>query len=374
MRSAALCVLLAVLAGPVAPLWAQSGGATAASEDTTATEADADWLLLPYASYAPETKLAGGLVLGYYPPTPAGTRPSSLQAVATYTQRNQIILQVRPEWYFGGDRWRLDGEAMASKYPDSFYGIGGDTPEAYEEPYTSRFGLVDLSLQRILRAALYVGPRIYVRTETDPDVDDACTEPSARSQTLACNLVPGADGGVTAGVGVRATWDRRNSLYAPTDGVFADAAVMGHSAVIGSDFTFGRGMLDLRGYRSAGPGTLAGNVYLEAVVGTAPFQVQPLLGGASRMRGFREGRFRDDVYWATQLAYRVPLFWRLGMAVFASAGEVAGRIGGDLVRDVEVAGGLGGRLRLTEGGVHGRLDIAYSASGLQLYISLGEAF
>jgi len=36
--------------------------------------------------------------------------------------------------------------------------------------------------------------------------------------------------------------------------------------------------------------------------------------------------------------------------------------------------GLGGRFRFTDDGVHGRLDLAYSPTGLELYVSLGEAF
>jgi hypothetical protein len=44
------------------------------------------------------------------------------------------------------------------------------------------------------------------------------------------------------------------------------------------------------------------------------------------------------------------------------------------VKGVETAVGLGGRLRLTEDGVHGRVDLAYSRTGVELYLSLGEAF
>jgi hypothetical protein len=92
------------------------------------------------------------------------------------------------------------------------------------------------------------------------------------------------------------------------------------------------------------------------------------------MRGYREGRYRDDVYWTTQAEYRFPLFWRLKGVAFASVGAVGPRLGGALARDVEAAVGLGGRFRFTDDGVHGRLDLAYSPTGLELYLSLGEAF
>jgi hemolysin activation/secretion protein len=131
---------------------------------------------------------------------------------------------------------------------------------------------------------------------------------------------------------------------------------------------------DLRAYRPLGIGVLAGQVYTEAVTNTAPFQLLPLLGGPSRLRGYREGRFRDDVYWTAQAEYRMPLFWRFKATTFAAVGEVGPRVGGKLVQDVEAAVGIGGRLQLNDDGVHGRVDIAYGRSGLEFYLSLGEAF
>jgi hypothetical protein len=49
-------------------------------------------------------------------------------------------------------------------------------------------------------------------------------------------------------------------------------------------------------------------------------------------------------------------------------------VGTKLVQDVEAAVGIGGRLQLNDDGVHGRVDIAYGRSGLEFYLSLGEAF
>ena len=106
----------------------------------------------------------------------------------------------------------------------------------------------------------------------------------------------------------------------------------------------------------------------------APFLLLPLLGGADRMRGYRKGRFRDDMLWAAQTEYRLPLFWRFKGTAFTSAGEVAPRVGPTLFENVELAAGLGARFQLTDSGLHGRLDVAYSRTGVEFYISVGEAF
>ena len=123
-----------------------------------------------------------------------------------------------------------------------------------------------------------------------------------------------------------------------------------------------------------GRGVLAAQAYAEAILGQAPFQLLPLLGGPDRVRGYREGRFRDDMYWTAQAEYWMPLAWRPKGTVFASIGEVGLRVGAALFNGVEAAVGIGGPFRFTDDGVHGRLDVAYSRTGTELYISPGEAF
>lgn len=368
-RSILIALLITFGAVVCRPGQAQpAGGDVASAQDTSTTgeTESASWLFLPYASYAPDTKFAGGLTFGYYRPEQPDGSASNVQTTLTVTQRRQLIAGVETELYLADGRWRGEGQIKASHFPNSFYGIGGDTPASAEEAYTERYALLDLTAQRRVRPNLRIGPRVFVRGETvrDPEAGGLIDR----------RRVDGAEGGVTAGLGLSAFWDGRNSLYYPTTGSYAEVVFTLHSAAWGSDYTFGRVKADLRGYRSVGPGTLAGQVYAESVMGTTPFQQLPLLGGSSHMRGYRDGRFRDDVYWTVQSEYRFPLFWRFKGVVFASVGEVGPRIGGDLVEDVETAIGIGGRLRLTEDGVHGRLDIAYSPTGIEPYVSMGEAF
>jgi hypothetical protein len=339
--------------------------AHAQSADTTGAGA-ADWLVLPYASYSPTTEIAVGLVAGYYRASRPGRRGSSVATTVTVTQRRQLIAEVEPELYLAGGRWRGEGQLIVSEYPNLMYGIGGDTPASAETAYTARYATVDLSAQRRVRPQLRVGPRLFVRTGTVTDVD--------ANTPLARGAVPGADGGTTLGVGASALWDARSRRYDPRRGTYAEASLLLHSAAWGSDYTFGRLTTDGRGYHPVGPGVGAVQIYTEAVVGTAPFQLLPLLGGSDRMRGFREGRYRDDVYWTAQVEYRVPLFWRFKAAAFASVGAVGSRVNGSLIDNTVAAAGVGGWLRLTDDGVHGRLDLAYSESGLEVYVSLGEAF
>ncbi len=359
-------LLLLLAGGSPACLYAQSADTTPPDSADTAAATDADWLVLPFLSFAPTTGVSGGMVAGYYRPEVDNKAASSVQAAVTATQKRQLILEIVPDLYLNDGRDRIQGDLQAAHFPDLFYGIGGDTPDSAEESYTSRYLLADLVLQQRVRPKLRVGPRVLVRAET-------VTDPESGG-VIARNRVPGADGGVTAGIGATAFWDARDNRRYPTDGTYVDVEATLHSAAWGSDYTFGRTTTDLRGYRSLGPGVIAGQAYTEAVIGEAPFQLLPLLGGKNRMRGYREGRLRDNVYWTVQAAYRVPLFWRFKATAFASVGEVGPRVGAPLGTSVEAAAGLGGRLRFTDGGVHGRVDLAYSPTGIELYLGLGEAF
>ena len=342
--------------------------------DTTRvdTAASTDWLVLPFASYAPDTKIAVGLLGGYYRTGGVGRATADGQVSITVTQRRQVILQLTSELYSPRGAWRGLADVEASRYPNSFYGIGDNTPAEREETYTSRYLKADVSAQRRVQPHLRVGPRVFVWAETDPTVEGACV--SGRRTPLACDAVPGSAGGRAVGVGGQVTWDTRDSRYYPRRGTFADVSALGHAPAWGSEETFARLVADLRGYHAVGPGVAAAQFYTEAVAGTAPFQLLPLLGGDERLRGYREGRYRDDVYWTAQAEYRMPLFWRFKATVFGAVGDVGGAVDGALVRTLEGAVGVGGRLRLTDDGVHGRLDVAYSPTGVEIYVSLGEAF
>ena len=356
---------LVVLLGLCSP---SASGQTpdSSSADSSANVADDDWLVLPFASFSPQTQFSGGMVAGWYGAADGHIPPSSVQTSITVTQRRQIILSLAPEVYLAEGRWRLNGELGISKFPSSFFGVGGDTPSAAEEDYTSRSIRLDGSVQRSVDTFARLGGRLMLHASTISEPDSG--------GVLAADAVPGADGTTVLGVGPTLFVDTRDNLYFPTHGTFADLSVVWTSALWGSEATFARWIGDVRAYRSWGDVVLATNAYTEAVVGTVPFELLPRLGGDVHMRGYRTGRYRDNVYWATQAEARLPLFWRFRMTVFANAGEVGPRIGSDLFSGIQTAVGLGGRLRLTDDGVHGRVDLAYGAHGPQIYLSLGEAF
>ena len=97
--------------------------------------------------------------------------------------------------------------------------------------------------------------------------------------------------------------------------------------------------------------------------GFVPFYLQPTLGGASRLRGFREFRFRDQNSVLVGAEYRWEAWWALDAALFVDAGMVAPSRDSFSLRETEVAYGIGFRFHSNRAFV-GRLDLAFSREGL----------
>jgi outer membrane protein assembly factor BamA len=115
---------------------------------------------------------------------------------------------------------------------------------------------------------------------------------------------------------------------------------------------------------------------LEGVHGAArriPFTVLPRLGGADRLRGWDEDRFRDNLSLWGSVEYRYPIHQNVLGVVFFDAGTVAESYG-DLFDDVDDfrAGGGFGLLIGSADSVAFRLELSYG-DGLHFFLSTDVA-
>ena len=95
---------------------------------------------------------------------------------------------------------------------------------------------------------------------------------------------------------------------------------------------------------------------------SVPFYLQPTLGGATHLRGFRESRFRDQNSVLVSAEYRWEAWWALDGALFVDAGTVAPSRQSLSLREVEVGYGIGFRFHSNRAFVT-RLDLAFSREG-----------
>jgi outer membrane protein assembly factor BamA len=328
-------------------------------------------MLLPVIFYTPETELAGGVsAMRYFRPegTSIDARPSKIWATFILTQRSQYIADLFNEFYVSDEKYLVVGGISYVKFPDKFYGIGPDTPDSLVEDYTPKtLGVYVRAQQRIVYSfnlgLLYHFANAQI-SETTP------------GGLLDSGVIPGSEGGIVSGVGATLNWDSRDNLFYPTSGGFHAVSVSVYGGALGSDYDFGKYVIDLRKYASLHPLiVLAVQGVLNSSSGIVPFNYLGQLGGQNILRGYYQGRYRDRHAVFGQVELRTMVWWRLGAAVFAGAGNVAKSLN-EFDRDyIRYSGGFGLRYLFDKNeGLNIRLDFGYGEDTSGMYITAQEAF
>ena len=104
-----------------------------------------------------------------------------------------------------------------------------------------------------------------------------------------------------------------------------------------------------------------------------PFYLQPVLGGADDLRGFRPFRFYDNNLIAVNGEYRYEVFSGLDMALFADGGKVFHRHSQWNLHHMEAAFGLGFRFNIRNN-VFMRIDTGFSHEGFQIWVKFNNIF
>lgn len=359
--------------GPLAGVTSVEPAVPDAETGKMRSAGDEGWSLVPFVvpAYQPETSflLGGAAVLSHQPPPGSGLRESQLSFAGAASVRRQFTVLVSPDLFLLDDRMHLGGTLSAARFPDTFYGVGPDTPESVSEPYRANIYELEVSPRWRLLDGLYAGPSVRVQNVAVAEVE--------AGGLLDGGSISGNDGGTTLQVGISAFWDTRSSTLYPTSGGIVRLSARRAVPALGSDYEFDVLRLDVRRYLALPWGTrhiLALQGVLELRDGAPPFYDLARLGGAESMRGYYEGRYRDRQLYAVQAEYRAPLFWRVGAVAFVSAGGVAYDVGSSFFDHPRLGGGGGLRFApLDDVPVNLRLDLAYG-DGLAFYLNVGEAF
>jgi hypothetical protein len=377
--SIAAFLLVSVVLIPPSTTWAEE---TNADSDSSAHGDDppprSSFIPFPIIFYQPETGTGFGASLLYLFQL-SGTTPaeedsrylqSSLSATGIYTTKKQIITSLRTELFPGGGRYRILADAGFVRFPTKFWGIGNDTPDALEEDYTP--GLVAFSgeFQKEFASGWYAGGFGRVAYRDLVEVEPGGLLDSGR--------VPGDEDGTVVGLGLLMSRDTRSSNVYPHSGSYHQFRATLYDGFFGSRYEFSSYSLDLRKFLGlSASSVLALRGLGIASGGTPPFDLMPQLGGDALLRGYFAGRFRDRDLLAFQAEYRSPFWWKFGAAVFASAGQVAGELGGFKLNQFHPGAGFGLRFQLSrEEELNIRMDFAwgFDVESSGFYLGFGEVF
>ena len=326
----------------------------------------------PYAYYTPETKLAVGAggILIFYTSKHRKMLPSKVTLGAWYSTNKQYKITLNPILYFMKNDLYVSFPTSFGHFVDKFWGIGNNTPETGNEQYTMDVFAITLDVQ--------VPPVWFAcdRTGIILDYDNTDIVDKQENILLKEDAVIGSNGGSVFGIGTDLVWDTRDNLFFPNKGGYQYFKIVVYPSSW-SDFVFYSFELDVRHYRAFSPDhVLAGNFYFAAVSGDTPFYKLPALGGENRMRGYFEGRYRDNIYSMIQLEYRQYFWWKFGFVVFAGVGDVAEDLVKFNMNDLKYSFGAGLRFLFNkEQKVNLRMDIGIGQDGNSgLYFGIEEAF
>lgn len=327
---------------------------------------------IPFVGYAPETRIAGGVVgiatshLGH---DTLKERPSSLQLAAIYTQNKQAFIYLPYQLYFHQQVYSVYGELGYYKYNYRFFGIGNDHPLSYNgEEYFVNYPRVRLTALKKLTKIFYAGIK-YSFDNFDITSEDSSGE-------LIHHTIPGSKGGNISGLGVATIIDSRDNVFFPSHGTYTEIFIQPFTTWMGSNYTFTLFSINSSAYFKTFPKqVIAFNLYYESVAGTAPFYLLPELGGANTLRGLYEGDYRDNYAAALQAEYRFAIWKFLGGDLFGDMGEVVGTPDEAALNILRYTYGFGIRIQIDpKQKINLRGDIGFSDGSPAFYFTYGEAF
>lgn len=357
----------ALLSIGVSLLLASAAGAQPTPKPPKAPQAKGrtGWFGAPIVGYTPETGAAfGGALIRYF--MLSGGRDSVARLDARYTTRQQIIVRARSRIYWDDNFLRFWGSY--ERFPDFFYGIGADTPNS-PESYTPIEWRGELAYERRIWRRLFAGGAYEMTHMTLEDV-------STDGRLANTPDLLGRTGGWQNGLGLQLAWDDRDNVNATQQGTLARASVMAFDEFFGSDYAYRRATLDVRHFVPLPYGhVFAMRGLARRYGGSPPLYDLAQLGGRTLMRGIYEGRFRDNALLAFQIEYRLPVWWRFGLAAFGATGQVGDGIGDLNFRHSKFSGGGGLRFVISRPSrLNARVDYGFSSEGGKLYLTFNEAF
>ena len=326
----------------------------------------------PYAFYTPETKFAfgGGVIFNFFT-SDKGDKPSQALLGGYYSTNHNFYASLNTHIYDKNNHYHP--WIYVAKIVDKFYGIGNNTEDIGELAFyhAQKIGME-------IEAEKYVKHFIFgvVFNWSSWNINDKLDNPY-----LSAGNIIGSEGGYTSGFGLSFGIDTRDFVFLPTKGIYHEFKFTHYNKYFGGDFIFTKYRADLRGYRTFFNKLIAGwQLFGEGITGDAPFYYLPALGGSERMRGYYEGRFRDNFYLTGQIEAGMlfHIFNRLnrfGAVVFASFGGVAHEIDAFNIPGIKTTYGFGVGYMLDEKNrTVLRADLGFGKDTFGLYFAAGLPF
>ncbi len=322
-----------------------------------------DWSIAPGPNYSSDIGLGlGFLIAGLYRPdqTDSITSPSNIRFYGNITTEKFMMARVMGDNFLQNDKYILSYSGSFVYFPGAFYGVGyNDGKSGYVQSLTNTMAIVKASGAVAVLPNTYLGASIsfnYTGAESRskyPSEDDIeKMKDSYNNNTLDGDLrhlyelymenkfdpslsnpfdnyiaYTGEDpNALNSSVGIFAQYDTRDVITAPHKGIYSKLEARYFPKFLGnSQNSFTKVNFTFNFFQKLWEGTvLAYDLHSEFTFNQPSWHMYSKIGGTDRMRGYYEGRFRDNNIMTTQLELRQKIYRRHGVVGWIGAGNAWG--------------------------------------------------
>lgn len=297
-------------------------------------------------------------------------QPLSLATAAVMASVDGFYrVQLSGEHLFRLGEGRLLYDAGVGALPMRFWGLGYDAAVSNARSrYTQRAAYGTATYLHHIAGGLSLGAGVDMRYGGGRQVEPLAEEYLTRGGQ-------GVRSAYTTGVSLTARFDRRDSQYNASRGLYlAFTAEVRPKALGNYSHTLWHLTAQANLYQPLWQGaTAAIDLYADAWSSSAPWFYWPSLGGQSRMRGYYYGRYTDRKMATAQLELRQQVYGPVGIVVWGGAGSVFSSHKTFDWGEVLPSYGVG--LRLSAGSRTAlRIDYGFGRKCSGLIINVNEAF
>lgn len=324
----------------------------------------------PIIAYKPETRwILGVSVTHIFRASKDGiTRPSYARLNFAYSQEKQFSVRPSVEWFTKNNKWNIRALYGYTNFAENFWGIGKNTPSFNKELYSFN------QHKASLKVACQLMPHVFVGVQYG--MEQLYNIHPLKGGLFESSNLTGGNGYFVSGAGGILYYDDRDHVYFPHQGQLIELSGIFNQKALGSEYTFSAITLDARKYVHLWKeNVLAMQGFVNLNQGTIPFRMLGVIGSDVFMRGYYNGRFRDNHSMAFQAELRKTIWGPVGCVVFAGGGTVANKPS-DLVSGIKPNIGLGLRVKaIPRERVNVHIDWGFGENGINaLYVGLNEAF
>jgi hemolysin activation/secretion protein len=312
--------------------------------------------------------VAGALVSYFYKINKKDTisPSSSTGLIGIYTEQKSYALLTYSQLYFAEDRWRVQAAIGTMDINFQFYYENPMTSVGNFYDYSTKANIISLQVQRNIFKRVYLGPLAsFVKSTTTYGFPNEQGNDSVSVSSL-------------NNLGYIISNDTRDHVQYPTRGMFMMFKNQFYRNWVGSDYAFERYHVTFNQFTKLNPKNdkhvLAMRASFNIASGTVPFEGQTVVGGDD-IRGYSQGRYRNDQVYTLQAEYRWNFYKRFGIVAFAGLASAVKHIGD--IPDNDLLLGVGGGLRfkmLPSEKINIGIDGAKGKDDYSITFRIGESF